>query len=57
VTREEALAGLEPTERQALFAALEKIRGNLSERGVIRIADEPEAREEMDHPRRRARHG
>ncbi|HVM81851.1 MAG TPA: MarR family transcriptional regulator [Stellaceae bacterium] len=57
MTREEALAGLMAAERQILFAALEKIRGNLSERGVLRIAEEPEASDEIAEPGRRARHG
>jgi len=57
MTREEALAGLAPAERQTLLAALEKIRGNLSERGGLRLAEEPEASDEIAASGRRARHG
>jgi hypothetical protein len=40
-----------------LFAALEKIRANLSERGALRIAEEPEANAGTAQQRRSARHG
>jgi len=57
MTREEALAGLEPAERQSLFAALEKIRGNLSERGPLRAAEGPEGVDELVQSLAGAGHG
>jgi len=57
VTREEALAGLDPAEREALLSALEKIRGNLSERGALRVVEELETREEAALLGRRTSHG
>jgi DNA-binding MarR family transcriptional regulator len=57
MTREEALAGLGQDERMTLFAALEKIRANLSERGALRIPEEPETSAETVPQRRSASHG
>ena len=57
MTREEALAGLGQAERGTLLAALEKIRANLSERGALRVATEPETSAETAPQRRSASHG
>lgn len=57
MTREEALAGLGPAERVLLFAALETIRANLSERGALRPAEAAESPAETEPQSRSVGHG